>query len=407
MEQSIALDEEDSIATRPTSLLKLIIILGALTAFNTVSIDMYLPAFPQMAKDLRAPIGTVQLSISAYLFGSAFGQIFYGPLADRWGRKPPLIFGLVLYVISSLGCALVHSGSGLLFWRVTMALGGGASIVISRAVVRDLYDSTEAARMFSLLMLVMGVSPILAPFVGGQFLLFTSWRGIFVFLGLFGFFSLCATIAWLPESLPQERRIPRRLNEMIAIYGSLLQNCTYRSYALALGAIAGLNFAYIAGAPHFFIELHDISPQDFGILFGINAFGLIGTSQLNRYLLRRYAAQRILYVAFACNVIFSILLTLTIITGVGGFLFQSLLLFLCISPTGLIFPNLMALALEPFATAAGSASALMGTVQYALGALAGVFVGLFHNGTSLPMILTMTVCALAGSLAFLAALTRE
>ena len=176
-----------------------VLILGALTAFSSMSIDMYLPAFPQMARDLGIPLGMVQLSISAFLYGSAAGQLFYGPLADRWGRRMPLLMGLSLYVASTIGCACVHSGEGLLFWRVVMAVGGGAGMVISRAVVRDLYDTAEAARMFSLLMLVMGAAPILAPLAGGQLLLITGWRGIFGFLGVFGLLSLCAVASASPN----------------------------------------------------------------------------------------------------------------------------------------------------------------------------------------------------------------
>jgi DHA1 family bicyclomycin/chloramphenicol resistance-like MFS transporter len=163
---------------------RMVLILGALTTFSSMSIDMYLPAFPQISRDLRVPLGVVQLSISAFLFGSAAGQLFYGPLADRYGRRQPLLWGLALYVASTIGCALVQTGEGLLFWRVVMAVGGGAGMVISRAVVRDLYDTGEAARMFSLLMLAMGAAPILAPIAGGQLLLLTGWRGIFVFLGV-------------------------------------------------------------------------------------------------------------------------------------------------------------------------------------------------------------------------------
>lgn len=385
------------------SLFKLVLVLGALTAFNTMSIDMYLPAFPQMALDLGVPLGTIQLSISAFLFGSAAGQLVYGPVADRFGRKPPLLFGLCLYIVASVGCALVQSGTSLLVWRVAMALGGGASIVISRAVVRDLYTTTEGARMLSLLMLVMGASPILAPIFGGQMLLVTGWRGIFAVLATFGLLSLWAAIAWLPESHPEEKRIPHRLHEMVKIYGGLLRHRRYLAYTLALGAVAGLNFAYIAGAPQFFIELHGISPQGFGLFFGLNAFGLISASQLNRKLLRHTPARQILRVAFTFNALIALFLTLVIATGVGGFLLQAILIFFFLCTSGILFPNVMALALEPFAASAGSASALLGAIQYTLGALGGLCVGLFHNGTGLPMVLTMTGFALAGGLAFLCA----
>jgi len=400
MPRTIALHHPGQAAESRAGLVKLVIVLAALTAFNTMSIDMYLPAFPQMSKDLGASPGTVQLSISAFLFGSAASQVFYGPLADRFGRKPPLFFGLGLYVIACVGCALVHSGGALLAWRVLMALGGGASIVISRAMVRDLYDTTEGARMLSLLMLVMGVSPILAPLAGGQLLLFTGWRGIFAVLAVFGLFTLYGTLAWLPESLPREQRIPRRAREMAAIYAELLKARRFLGYALALGAVAGLFFSYIAGAPQFFIELHGISPQGFGVYFGINAAGLIGAAQFNRWLLCRLSAESILKIAFPAATLTALLLAGSVASGFGGFAAQAVLMFVFLSLGGILFPNVMALGLEPYAHAAGSASALLGMVQYSLGALAGIFVGLFHNGSALPMVLTMGGCALAGSLAF-------
>jgi DHA1 family bicyclomycin/chloramphenicol resistance-like MFS transporter len=186
---------------------------------------------------------------------------------------------------------------------------------------------------------------------------------------------------------------------MVIGYGSLVRNRRYLCYTIALGAVAGFNFSYIAGAPQLFIELHGISPQHFGILFGLNACGLIGASQLNRKLLRHYSAQQILGAAFSVNLLAAMLLTMAVMTGIGGFPVQLLLLFICLCTTGLLYPNVTALALAPFATAAGSASALLGTIQYTLGATAGAFVGMFHNGTCLPMILTMAGCAVVGTIA--------
>ncbi|MCM0082595.1 multidrug effflux MFS transporter [Geomonas sp. Red32] len=373
-----------------------VLILGALTAFSAMSIDMYLPAFPEMARDLNIPLATVQLSVSAFLYGSAFGQLFYGPLADRYGRRGPLLAGLALYVLSTIGCAMVHTGSGLLFWRVAMAVGGGAGMVISRAVVRDLYDTTEAARMFSLLMLIMGVAPILAPLGGGQILLITGWRGIFGFLSLFGIVSLLAAAVGLPESLPRERRQNRSLAEMTKVYGHLLKNRQYLRYAIALGCVAGCNFAYISGAPLLFIELHGISPQQFGLFFAVNAFGLIGGSQANRKLLRSHSPQRIAAVAFGVNAAAGVLLTAAVLTGAGGFPLQAVLIFIALCTTGLLYPNITALAMAPFDRAAGSASALLGTIQYTLGASGGALVGLFSNGTAVPMTVTMALCGVIG-----------
>jgi MFS transporter, DHA1 family, multidrug resistance protein len=375
---------------------RLVLILGALTAFSSMSIDMYLPAFPQIAADLRVPLGTVQLSISAFLFGSASGQLFYGPIADRWGRRLPLLLGIGLYIISAIGCAMVHTGGELLFWRVVMAVGGGAGMVISRAVVRDLYDTAEAAKMFSLLMLVMGAAPILAPLAGGQLLLVTGWRGIFGFLGIFGMLSLASAWLFLPESLPPERRNRRGFGEMSLVYLHLLRNRRFIRYAVALGCISGVNFAYIAGAPFLFIELHGISPQQFGIFFATNAFGLIGCSQLNRRLLRRFSTERIFKGAFVTIAASTLLLAASTATGIGGFPAQVALIFVSLCMTGLLYPNTTALAMAPFDKAAGSASALLGTIQYTLGASAGVAVGIFHNHTELPMVLTMTMCSALG-----------
>lgn len=380
-------------------LVRLVLVLGAMTAFGAMSIDMYLPAFPSIAHDLHVPLGTIQLTISAFLFGSAVGQLFYGPLADRLGRRKPLLIGLALYVASAVGCASVHSAEALLVWRVIMAIGGGAGMVISRAVVRDLYDTAEAARMFSLLMLVMGAAPILAPMLGGQLLLITGWRGIFMFLGLFGLASFFAAALFLPDSLPPERRIKRNFTQMVSIYGHLLHNRSYLRYAIALGCVAGANFSYISGAPFFFMEQHGLSPQHFSLFFGVNAFGLIGASQVNRRLLRHFSPQRITKTAFIINAAAALLLTAAVLTGTGGFVLHVILLFISLCMTGLLYPNITALAMAPFDRAAGSASALLGTIQYTIGASAGALVALLHNGTSLPMTATVAACGVAGSIA--------
>ena len=382
-------------------LVRLVLILGALTAFSSMSIDMYLPAFPQISRDLGIPLGTVQLSISAFLFGSAGGQLFYGPLADRWGRRLPLLGGLALYVVSTIGCALAHSGAGLLFWRVVMAVGGGAAMVISRSVVRDLYDTAEAARMFSLLMLVMGVSPILAPLAGGQVLLLAGWRAIFGCMGVFGLLSLLAAVLYLPETLPAKRRIRSSLLQLTVRYGELLRHRGYLRYAIALGCVAGGMFAYIAGAPFLFIEVNGVSPQHFGLYFGANALGLIGASQLNRRLLRRFSAQAILWVSAVANALVAGLFLGSVLTGIGGFPAQALLLFATMSLAGLLYPNVTALALAPFDTMAGNASALLGTIQYLLGATGGAMVGLLQNATAVPMAAVMAVCGVLGLAAVL------
>jgi len=385
----------------------LVLLLGALTAFAPMSIDMYLPAFPAIARDLQAPLATVQLTVAAFLAGSAVGQLFYGPLADRWGRRPPLIAGILLYIVATAGCAASRSVEALLAWRVVMALGGGAGMVIARTVVRDLYDTTAAARMFSLLMLVMGLAPILAPLAGGQLLLLAGWRGIFVFLALFGLVTLAATLLRLPETLPPGQRAGTGPAAALAAYGELLRHRPYLLYAVSLGCIAGVNFAYISGAPFLFIELHGISPQLFGVFFGANAAGLIGASQLNRRLLRTRHPRQILTAAFLVNAASSLLFALAGSTGIGGFPLQAGLIFVSLCMTGFLYPNATALALAPFGSRAGSASALLGTIQYGIGACAGGAVGAWHTGTPVPVAATMAACAVTGLCAALGARRSE
>lgn len=381
-----------------TFTLWMVLILGALTAFASLSIDMYLPAFPRIAQDLQVPFGMVQMSLSAFLFGTAAGQALYGPLSDCWGRRRPLLFGLSLFIAASVGCACAGSAGALIAWRLAMALGGAACMVISRAMVRDLCDATESARIYSLLMLVMGVSPILAPVIGGQLLLVTGWRGIFALLAAIGLTSLAAVTLVLPESMPQERRSGGNLSSFLALYLRLLRDRRFIPYALAIGCIAGVNFAYITGSPFVFIELNGVSPQHFGLFFGVNAFGLIGGSQLNRRLLKYYAPRRILNVAFPIHAAAALLLALCGATGFGGFSAIPPLLFVCLASAGFLLPNLTALAMSPFGEVAGSASALLGTLQFSIGAGAGTLVGLLHNGTAVPMTAVVAVCGLLGYL---------
>ena len=234
-------------------------------------------------------------------------------------------------------------------------------------------------------------------------MLFVGWRGIFGFLGLFGLVSLVAAVLFLPESLPAERRVRAGLAEMAGVYGRLLKNRAFLRYAVALGCVAGVNFSYITGSPFVFIELHGVSPQQFGVFFGVNACGLIGASQLNRRLLRSFSAQRIMQWAFTVNASAALILTGTGVTGIGGFPAQAVLLFVCLCMTGLLYPNVIALAMAPFRQSAGSASALLGTIQYTIGASAGALVGILHNGTALPMIAAMTACGTVGWCAALAA----
>ena len=381
------------------SVLKLTLVLGCLSAFGPLSIDMYLPAFPHITRDLRAPDGAVEFTLAAFLLGTAAGQLVYGPLADRFGRRRPLLAGCGIYALGALICALASSMGLFTAARVVQALGGAAGMVIARAVVRDLFDEREAARMFSQLMLVMGVTPVLAPWLGGQILAFANWRMIFYLLTGFGLFCLLMSARFLPETLPDARRARGGLPATLRDFGRLLRDRRFLGYTLVAGFGAGTLFAYIAGSPYVFIQLHHVSEQRFGLFFGLNAAGFIGAAQFNRWLLHRCSPEAILPAATGGGLVAGLLLALCGATGWGGLPAFAALLFACLSMLGVAGPNIAAAALAPFGRAAGSASALLGTAQFLLGALAGGFVGLFHNGTAFPMSATVAAASAGGYLA--------
>jgi MFS transporter, DHA1 family, multidrug resistance protein len=377
---------------------KLAIILGTLSAFAPLSIDMYLPALPTIAADFGTQTAVVQQTLSVFFIGLAVGQIFYGPIADRVGRRPPLLFGSALYMLACIGCAFAPTIQSLILLRLAQALGGCAGIVISNSIVRDLFDQRESARMYSFLMLVMGLAPITAPLIGGQLLLYFGWRAIFITLAGFGLLCLLLVGFILPETLSVERRTRAGLGAALRSYGEILTNRAYVGYALAGGLASSAMFAYISGSSYVFIELNGIAPERFGLLFGINAVGLIAAAQLNRWLLTRYDGVQILRVALSLTASMGLLLVLVTATGFGGFPAMLGVLFCCIASTGLVRPNATAAAMAPYAQAAGSAAALLGATQFFLGAAAGALVGFFHNGTALPMAGVIALCAVGAFL---------
>jgi DHA1 family bicyclomycin/chloramphenicol resistance-like MFS transporter len=280
--------------TRPIpSYAKLAIILGTLSAFGPLSIDMYLPALPTIAAEFNTQTSVVQQTLAVFFIGLAVGQAFYGPIADRMGRRAPLLFGCTLYMIACIGCAFAPTIQSLVLLRLAQALGGCAGIVISRSIVRDLFDQQESARMYSFLMLVMGLAPITAPLIGGQLLLYLGWRAIFVTLSLFGLACVLLVTFVLPESLPVERRAQSGLGAVLRNYGEILMNRSYMGFAVASGLASSAMFAYISGSSFVFIELNGVAPEHFGFIFGINAIGLVGAAQLNRWLLARYEGVQV------------------------------------------------------------------------------------------------------------------
>jgi DHA1 family bicyclomycin/chloramphenicol resistance-like MFS transporter len=385
---------------RPQSPARLALVLGTLTAFGPLSIDMYLPGLPAIAGDFGVPTADVGLTLVVFFAGLAVGQAFYGPIADRVGRRPPLLVGCVIYALASVGCALAPTFGSLILLRLAQALGGCAGMVIARSVVRDRFDATESARMYSLLTLVMGLAPVTAPLIGGQILATGSWRAIFWLLAAFGALCLALVLFALPESLPAERRARGGLGAVLGVYRELLSDRRFVGYALAGGFVSAGMFAYISGSPFVVIELHGVSPQRYGWIFGANALGLIAASQLNRWLLSRFTSHGILGAGLAVCAGSGLLLTLVAATGFGGLVGLLVPLFICIASVGLIGPNSAAAAMAPYGRAAGSASALMGTLQFTVGAGAGALVGALHNGTALPMAGVIAACGLLGLVAF-------
>ncbi|CAB3902010.1 MULTISPECIES: Bcr/CflA family multidrug efflux MFS transporter [Achromobacter] len=379
--------------TSRSSLPGWLILMGALTAIGPFAIDMYLPAFPTIAANLGVSRGDVERTLAAYLIGLAMAQVFYGPMADRFGRKPPLLVGLTLFMIASLGCALSGSVEALTGWRVVQAMGGAAGIVIPRAVIRDHYETHEAARAMSLLMLIMGLAPILAPLIGGQLLAITSWRSLFWVMLAGGAMLMTAVILIMKESLTPERVVPLRWSTILQNYRGLFAHRGFMSHSLAGGFGQAGMFAYIIGSPRVFIELYGVPPQYYGLLFGTNALSLIICSQISARLLRTYTPRQLqsrALVTLACASLAAVALTL------AGLLTLPLLM-LCLicymGSQGFVNPNSAALALADQGKRLGAASALLGTLQLSCGALAGFAVSAWQSDTALPLTTTLAACA--------------
>jgi DHA1 family bicyclomycin/chloramphenicol resistance-like MFS transporter len=352
---------------------------------------MYLPSLPALAREFATSAGTVQLTLAAFFLGFALGQAVYGPASDRFGRKPLLNLGLLLYLAASAGCAGARSIDALIALRFAQGLGGSAGVVIARAVVRDLFEFPESARMYSLLILIAGIAPIVAPLLGGWILVTLGWQAIFWTLALFAVACLGAAARTLSETRPASAGRPS-FGALMRGYLTILRHRAFVRYTLAstLG-MAGM-FAYISGSPSVFIEVYGVPAHAYGWLFGTNALGLAVASQINRRLLRRVSAERLLARAVAIDAGLGALLFAAAVTGLGGFPAILLLLFCYISTLGFSFPNAIAGAMAPFPARAGAASALFGTVQFVLAAVAGALVGQFHDGTAVPMAAVIAAC---------------
>ncbi|WP_374001141.1 Bcr/CflA family multidrug efflux MFS transporter [Bdellovibrio bacteriovorus] len=371
----------------------LILLLASLTAFGPLSIDMYLPAFPAIAENLGVPLSSVQLSLASFFVGLATGQIFYGPLTDRYGRKKPLYVGLGIYAVASVVCTFTKNVEMLIAFRFLQALGSCSGVVISRAIVRDLFTHQETAKVFSLLMLVMGAAPILAPVLGGQISEHFGWRMIFALLAVISTLCIVLIATFLPETHHPDQRV--HIKDSWKIYGSILKDRNFMGYALAGGAAQAGMFAYITGSSFVFINHFGIPAKSFGWVFGSNAVGLILCSQINTRLLKRLSYDAILEKIF---VVLAVLGALLATAGILNWGFWGIMipLFLFIASLGMTFPNSTAGAMATQKKSAGSASALLGTLQYGIAALSSAAVSRLHNGTTMPM------CVLMGGFGVLA-----
>jgi DHA1 family bicyclomycin/chloramphenicol resistance-like MFS transporter len=374
----------------------IILILGAMTALSPFSIDMYLPAFPQIANDFGTTVPQVSLSLSAYFIGLSFGQLVYGPLLDRFGRKRPLYIGLLIYILASLGCLFSHSTETLIAWRFVQAIGGCAAGVASMAMVRDLFETHESAKVFSLLILILGTSPLLAPTIGGYLSGAFGWHSVFITLAAMSALLLLVVKFYLPESHQPDHSVALRIKPIARDFWIIGRNPEFYIYVLS-GSIAfsGL-FVYLAGSPVIFMESFKATGQEYGWIFAIIATGMILSSQVNVTLLNRFTNRQILQGGlmgqFLIGVIFMIGIKLEIL-GLKGSVAMFFLYMACFGVTN---PNANALALAPFASNAGRASALMGFLQMGIGALASTLVGALSINGLFPVVGIMTSTSFLG-----------
>ena len=375
----------------------IILMLGVLTTISPFSIDLYLPAFPQIAVALHDSVANVSLSLSSYFIGLAVGQIVYGPLLDRFGRKKPLYCGLVLFIIASIGCILATNVETMIVFRFVQALGGCGAGVAATAMVRDFFPVKDSSKIFSLLMLILGVSPLLAPTVGGLVATHLGWQWIFILL-ITIVIAISIATTFLPEAHQPDPTVSLKIKPVMATFWAILKEPQFFTYTLA-GAFsfAGL-LTYVAGSSIIFINGFHVSVQAYGLIFASLTIGFIGGNQLNIWLVRKHQSETIFRVAITTQLIFVTIFLIGTWLGWYDLKATLVLLFLSLSCVGLVSPNGTALALAPFAKNAGSASALMGSLQIGVSALSSTGIAIFKAESMFPVIAIMFVTTLIGFL---------
>jgi DHA1 family bicyclomycin/chloramphenicol resistance-like MFS transporter len=375
----------------------LVALLGSLTAFGSMSIDLYLPALPQIARELHTRPGQVEATVAIFVAGMAIGQAVYGPASDRFGRRAPILAGISIYIAASIVCALATSIEVLMIARLIQALGGCAGMVVARAAVRDQFGHGETARMLSFMSLISGLAPILAPVLGGLIATWLGWRATFWALVIFGVGTLAAAFFKLKESRSAATLAQARAEGPLRAYAALLRQRRVLGYALA-GALNGAClFSYVAAAPVVIIDVYGVSPALFGWCFALNGSGLVMGGQINRYLLKRWTPDFLLARAGLVALAFGALLALATWSGIGGPWTVFPCLFAVVATYGLMQANTTAGALNVDPVRAGSTSALLGVFSFGSGAAAGALTGALYDGSARPMA-TVMVVALAGSI---------
>ncbi|HEY0295672.1 MAG TPA: Bcr/CflA family multidrug efflux MFS transporter [Bordetella sp.] len=363
---------------------RVLLILSALMSLASISTDIYLPAMPALATGLHAEISQVALTLSSFLIGFSLGQLIWGPISDRYGRRVPIAIGMVLFMAGSVGCALSDSVSQMLGWRVVQAAGACAGPVLARAIVRDLYAREHAARMMSTLMLVMGIAPLVGPLLGGQILVYSSWRGIFWFLVVLGGLILFS-LRGLPETLTEERRATTPLSSAFRDYYDLVRDPRLLGCALSGGFFYAGVYAFLAGTPFAYIQYYHVRPQLYGFLFGLNIVAMMLANFTNSRLVMRVGPERMLRLGGWVVALAGVVLAVNALFGWGGLAGLVAPIFFYVGMNGFIVANSVAAALSAFPNRAGSASSLVGAIHFGSGILSSAMVGWFADGTPWTM----------------------
>lgn len=371
------------------------LLLGLLSAIGPFAIDMYLPALPAIGQSLRADIGAVQMSLTAFFISLGAGQLLYGPVSDMVGRKPPLYFGIVVFALGSIGCGLAPSIAWLIFFRFVQGLGAAAVMVIPRAVIRDLHTGVDATRLMSLVMLVFSVSPILAPLVGSGLIVPFGWRSVFAAVTVASVISFLLVAFVLHETRPPEERVEVSVRSVLDGFAELFRDWRFLGLTFIGGFGMASFFAFLASSSFIYMGHFGLTPTQYGLTFSLNAIGFIGASQFSAYLASRFGITRVVSVAVTCFMVATLALFAVTAAGIDSLVVLVVMLFIANAWLGLVIPSTMVLSLEDHGPIAGMASALGGTLQMITGAVTIVVASAFFNGTALPMVTTIAVCAVA------------